>query len=288
MSSRITGVMTALVTPFKNGEIDTVSIKRLVRAQLDQGIQGFVVNGTTAESPTLTHEEVWDVFALVKSEVSGQVPLIVGTGSNATESTAEWTREVSRWQPDGVLVVVPYYNKPPQRGLKAHFESVAAVSGVPIYLYNVPSRTVANLEPDTAGDLSQNKNIAGIKDATGNMDVFEALKRKTRAGFTLLSGDDSTCVEFCARGGHGVISVSSHIIGAEMRQAIADRAVESYKSKYAVLLKWLYIEANPIPVKMALHWMGLITSPELRLPLMALDEKFHQDFKSCLKEIGKI
>lgn len=283
------GVITALVTPFKNSQIDKKSFAKLLRHQLDQGVQGFVINGTTGESPTLKFEEVRLLFDLAKSEVAGQVPLIVGTGSNSTAVTCEFSQAVSKWQPAAVLVVVPYYNKPPQRGLREHFSTVAKSAGVPVLLYNVPSRTIANLEPATIAELRGEKNIAGIKDATGDMIALEQLKKNKN--FTLLSGDDVSAVDFCARGGHGVISVSSHLIGAEMREYLTSPTVTGaaeYKKKYAELMKYLYIESNPIPVKMALHWMGIIESPELRLPLVSLDEKFHKEFKTCLKNLGKI
>ncbi len=284
------GVITALVTPFQDGEVDYDSLKKLLTFQLDQGIGGFVVNGTTGESPTLSRREVWEIFDFVKAEVGGQVPIIVGTGFNSTAQTVEFTLEVGKWGADAVLVVVPYYNKPPQRGLLTHFKEVAKISRVPVITYNVPSRTVATLEPETIGFLSRVENIAGIKEASGNMDVLRRVKDVSAPSFVLLSGDDGTYVDFCAKGGHGVISVSSHLIGKDMKDFLqragdADAATE-YKAKYAELMKYLYIEANPIPVKMALHWMGILATPDLRLPLTYLDEKFHKDFKACLENLG--
>jgi len=283
--TKISGVITALVTPLKNGGLDLKSFVKLLRSQLDDGVEGFVINGTTGESPTLKPEEVRQLFACAKSEVAGQVPLIVGTGSNSTLKTREWSSEVALWKPDALLVVVPYYNRPPQRGLRAHFAEVARAVEVPVILYNVPSRTVANLEPATAAELSEIPNIVAIKDATGDMNILEQLKTKVRPGFTLLSGDDASCVTFMTSGGHGVIAVSSHIIGREMK---TEKNPAAYQEKFAELFKWLYIEANPIPVKMALYWMGIIESPELRLPLVQLDEKFHKDFKACLRKLGKL
>ncbi len=289
--NNLRGVITALVTPFKNGELDKKSFVRLLHQQLDQGVDGFVINGTTGESPSLLLDEVRQLVQIAKTETAGKVPLIVGTGGNSTARTCEMSVEVCKWQPDALLVVVPYYNRPPQRGLSEHFKQVARASTVPVYLYNVPSRTVASLDPETTAELSAVENINGIKDATGNMEVTATLKRSVRPGFVLLSGDDVSCVDFCARGGSGVISVSSHIIAAEMREYLSrasSSASDEYKKKYADLMKWLYIEANPIPVKMALHWMGVIDSPELRLPLVALDRKFHEEFKTCLKNLKKI
>lgn len=292
--NNFSGVITALVTPFAGGEVDYDSLGKLLKHQMDQGVNGFVVNGTTAESPTLSRHEVWEIFEFVRGETGGQVPLIVGTGSNSTAQTVEFTREVGKWGADAVLVVVPYYNKPPQRGLQAHFKEVAKASLVPVITYNVPSRTVAGLEAETIGDLSRVDNIVGIKEATGNMDLLRRIRDVSTKTFTLLSGDDGTCVEFCAQGGHGVISVSSHIIAKDMarfmdRAKSGDASADAeYKAKYAEFMRHLYIEANPIPVKMALHWMGLLATPDLRLPLTYLDEKFHKDFKECLKNLELI
>lgn len=288
------GVITALVTPFKKGELDLKSFSKLIRHQLEQGVQGFVINGTTAESPSLSLTEVRTLFQMAKTEVAGQVPLILGASSNSTARTCEMIQEVCAWGPDALLVVVPYYNKPPQRGLLQHFKRAAQTATVPIIAYDVPGRTVIALEPQTTGELSQDLNICGIKDATGDLEKLESLKKVVRKGFCLLSGDDPTCVEFCARGGEGVISVSSHILGRETREFIeraqsGDKAaVGEYTAKYGEFMKWLYCEANPIGVKMALHWMGILDSPELRLPMVELDGKFHGDFKACLKKLGKI
>ena len=292
--SELSGVITALVTPFKDGAIDEKSFVRLIRQQMDQGVDGFVINGTTGESPTLLPDEVRALFDMAKSESGGEVTLIVGTGGNSTARTCEFSAEVSRWQPDALLVVVPYYNRPPQRGLLQHFAQVARASAVPVLLYNVPSRTVASLEPKTVVELSQEPRIAGIKEATGDLAILSAIKAGVKPGFSLLSGDDASFADFCVHGGHGVISVSSHIIGAEMKETLGrvrrgdSLAADDYKSRYAPLMKGLYCEANPIPVKMALYWMGVIESPELRLPLSALDDKLHREFKECLKSLGKL
>lgn len=292
--TKLGGVITALVTPFQGGEVDYDSLGRLLKHQMDLGVNGFVINGTTAESPTLTRREVWEIFDFVKTELAGQVPLIVGTGSNSTAQTVEFTREVGKWGADAVLVVVPYYNKPPQRGLLTHFKEVAKASHVPVITYNVPSRTVTSLEAETIGFLSRVDNIAGIKEASGSMDLLRRIRDVSAKSFTLLSGDDGSCVEFCGKGGDGVISVSSHIIAKDMAQfmeraSAGDLSADAeYKNKYGEFMKHLYIEANPIPVKMALYWMGILATPEMRLPLASLDEKFHKDFKQCLKNLALI
>ncbi len=290
-ASELGGVITALVTPFQNGSVDFQSLGRLVQLQLEQGVQGFVINGTTAESPTLTAAEVKQIFQFVKSEAAGQVALIVGTGSNSTHATANFSKEVSSWGADAVLVVVPYYNKPPQRGLLAHFKAVADASPLPVILYNVPSRTITGLEPATVAELSRHPNIVGIKEASGDMSLMTEMKGASAENFIFLSGDDLSTVDFCARGGNGVISVSSHLIAPQMADFIQRsqkgelQANSEYRQRFAELMKWLFIEANPIPVKMALHWQGVLTSPELRLPLTALDTKLHKDFQACLKNL---
>lgn len=286
--NEFTGIITALATPFNKGEVDFISLKRLLKNQLDDQVEGFVVNGTTAESPTLSREEVKKIFDFVKSEVAGQVPLILGTGSNSTGATVEFTHQAKKWGANGVLVVVPYYNKPPQRGLVAHFKEVAKASEVPVVIYNVPSRTITGFDSDTVAELSREPNIVAIKEATGNIELLDQMRSVSSSDFIFLSGDDGTFVDFCNHGGRGVISVSSHVIAKEMKKFMLDRAAEEYRAKYGEFMRHLFIEANPIPLKMVLYWMGVFSSPELRLPLVSLDEKFHKEFKECLKKIGLI
>lgn len=292
MATDLKGVITAIITPFKNGEIDLSSFKRLLRNQADQGVDGLVINGTTGESPNLNFEEVKQLYTTARAELGSKFALIVGTGSNSTGRTCEFTKAVESWKPDAALVVVPYYNKPPQRGLQRHFETVAECSSTPVLLYNVPGRTVAGLEAETVGKLSRHANIIGIKEATGDMALHLKMKSEASKDFIFLSGDDASCVDFAAQGGHGVISVSSHIIGKEMKDYLGKaRDLSSgarYREHYKEFMRHLYIEANPIPVKAAAHWLGWIESPELRLPLVELDPKFHGDFKACLKKIGKL
>lgn len=288
MKSAIKGVVTALATPFKNGELDKKSFTKLVQHQLSQGVDGFVVNGTTGESPTLTLKEVRELYDIARGEAGNKLTITVGTGSNSTVKTCEVTKEVAAWKPDAVLIVVPYYNRPPQRGLVQHFTAVAECSNAPVIAYNVPSRTSAKLEAETIAKISRHKNIVAIKEATGDMELLEEMRRSVDKDFVLLSGDDMTSVDFCARGGHGVISVSSHVIGKEMKEHIAAKTVRDYATKYSEFMKHLYIEANPIPLKAALHWMGLFESMEMRLPLVALDSKFHKDYRTCLQNLGKI
>lgn len=290
--NKFTGVITALATPFKKGEVDLASYKKLLASQLEQGVRGFVINGTTGESPTLTDSEVKELFDCARTACKGEdVSLIVGTGSNSTDKACALTQKVEKWGADAALSVVPYYNKPPQRGLVQHFKLIADSTSLPIILYNVPSRTIASLTVESIAELSKVRNIVGIKEASGDMNFLKQIRAKVSADFLLLSGDDASCVEFCALGGHGVISVSSHIIGREMVEILRSNPKNEqakYREQYADFMKWLYCEANPIPLKAALHWMGIFASGELRLPLTELDRAFHKEFKECLKNLGKI
>lgn len=287
------GVITALATPFYQGELDEASYIRLLRHQMEGGVSGLVINGTTAESPTLEAKEVKRLFEIAKHETDGKVRLIVGTGTNSTADTIEYTQAAEKAGADAALVVVPYYNRPPQRGLIAHFTAVADSTQLPILLYNVPTRTSCALEMSSVKKLSEVKNIVGIKEATGNLDFLPELQSIAKKPFWLLSGDDGTGVEFCARGGHGIISVISNLIPGPLTELVKQarqgdpNADQKYK-KYAELLKWLYIEANPIPVKWALAQMAIFRSLEMRLPLVALDESHAKGYKACLQSLNLI
>lgn len=287
----LSGVLTALVTPFKNGEIDWPSFKKLLRFQLDGGVQGFVVSGTTGESPTLSKDEKKKLFDFVKTEAAGQATLVMGTGSNSTSETVAATRAAAEWGADAALVVVPYYNKPPQRGLFQHFQKVAESSDLPILLYNVPGRTITKLELNTIVELSKLKNVVGIKDATSDMELGRNQVLECDKDFMIVSGDDGTFIDLTAIGGQGVISVASHILPKEFsswcsRARKGDKAPREEFMKYNDLNNYLYVEANPIPIKMALHLMGLIESPELRLPLVQLSEPYTAELKNKMKAVG--
>ena len=284
------GVVTALVTPFLRGKVDYKSLKKLVRQQLEGGVQGFVVNGTTAESPCLDSLEVEKIFKTVRQEVGKTFPLILGTGSNSTAETIKKTKLVQKWGANGALVVVPYYNKPPQRGMIAHFSAVAKSTTKPILLYNVPGRTVVSLSSQAVCELAKIKNIVGIKEASGKMENIDAIKSSVPRHFLLASGDDATCLDFITRGGHGVVSVVSHVIPKELR-ALCDRAragdasaAIEYK-KFENLNRLLGVESNPIPVKRMLFEMGVIASPELRLPLAELAPEYCPQVVEELKRL---
>lgn len=285
------GVLTALVTPFKNGDVDWASLKSLVRMQIDGGVQGLVISGTTGESPTISLEETKKIFDFVRGESGGALRLVVGTGSNSTATTIATTKLAQSWGAEAALVVVPYYNKPSQRGLFEHYSAVARDGGLPVILYNVPGRTITKLELSTIQKLAEVPGIVAIKEATGDIAFGKSIAQST--GLLLSSGDDGTCFALAGAGGRGVISVISHLIPQEfsswMKRAAAgesEKVSQEFTSKYGALNDALYVEANPIPVKYALWKMGVIASPELRLPLTALDEVHRAKVDTLLKQGG--
>lgn len=286
------GTFTALVTPFKNNQIDFVSLDRLLRQQLDAGVDGFVVNGTTAESPTLTSSEVAEIFKHIRSFCGEKTPLIMGTGSNNTAKTVEESQKAQDLGADAILVVVPYYNKPPQRGLYEHFKTVASSVSIPSILYNVPGRTVTSLAVETIRDLAKVPNVIGIKEASGKINFAQEIIQACGKDFVMLSGDDGTYVEFLGVGGHGVISVASHIIPAKMvqwKKWVTENQIEKARSdinKYMNLINLLFVEANPIPVKKALQLMGILDSAALRLPLVELTPEHTENLKMEMKKVG--
>jgi 4-hydroxy-tetrahydrodipicolinate synthase len=275
----IKGVITALVTPFQNGAVDYASLEKLIEQQLQGGVEGFVINGTTAESPTLTREERKKIFHFVRERSPKNLPLIFGSGSNSTAQSIEDSREAEKMGADALLLVVPYYNKPPQRGLLEHFKTVAASVEIPSLLYNVPSRTITSLELETIKKLSEHPQIIGIKEASGNIEFAKQIRQSCGKEFILLSGDDGTYDDFIKiAGGDGVISVASHIIPQDMKAIHAGANKE--------LIDLLFVEANPIPVKMALSLMRIISSPECRLPLVALSEANTDKLKKSMQAKG--
>lgn len=285
------GVFTALITPFNKGKVDFDSLESLVKFQLKNQVNGFVINGTTAESPTLSTSEVVEIFKRVKSWAPG-IPLIMGTGSNSTEKTIEDTKKAMELGADAALVVVPYYNKPPQRGLEKHFRAIAQSTSLPVILYNVPGRTITSLEPETIHRIASEKNVIGIKEASGKIDLDKKIIELCGKSFLMLSGDDGTYVEFLSAGGHGVISVASHILPkpfAEWTDLAKAGNLERARAeiqRYAKLIDLLFIEANPIPVKKALQLMGIIASAEMRLPLVELEPENTEILRAEMKRVG--
>ena len=282
------GVITALVTPFQNGDVDYKSLEQLIGQQLSNGIQGFVVCGTTAESPTLSEVEQLQILDFVCKQVQGRVPIIFGSGSNSTQKTIELSRKASRYPIDGLLVVVPYYNKPPQEGLIQHFETIASNVEKPVVLYNVPGRTITAIAADTLVRLASHPNIVGIKEASGDLEFLKKVKPLVPSDFDWLSGDDETSVEFTYLGGDGVISVCSHLAPQAMVQWIQkardrDGHVLEEFEPHKKWIRQIYTAPNPIPVKAALYKKGVIATKEMRLPLIPMPENLETTMLETFK-----
>ncbi len=273
------GSILALVTPFNaDGEVDFDSLKKLVEHHVAAGSDGLVAVGTTGESSTLTIEEHVKVVNKIVEFADGRIPVIAGTGANATHESVLFSRLLNGSGIAGCLSVTPYYNKPTQEGLYQHYKAIAEVSDVPQILYNVPGRTAVDLLPETVARLSEIENIVALKDATGDLDRIAIHRELCGEDFILLSGDDLTGLEFVKRGGDGVISVTNNVAAADMatmfklaKEGKFEEA-EAINERLMPLHKNLFVESNPIPVKWAVHKMGLIAEGGLRLPLTELSE----------------
>jgi dihydrodipicolinate synthase len=258
------GTATALITPFANDEIDFESYGKLIDLQLAGGVKALVVNGTTGEPTTMTHKERTDAARFVIERVNKKIPVICGAGSNNTHTAVEYAEEAEELGADGVLVVTPYYNKCTQKGLIAHFSAVADAINVPLIMYNVPGRTGMNINPETAEALAGHKNIAGIKEASGSISQFMELARLVGGKLDIYSGDDGLIYPILALGGLGVISVASNIIPAQIEEICSKFFAGEIKKSLALqlkaanLIKALFTEVNPIPVKCAARILGII------------------------------
>ena len=286
------GSMVALVTPMHaDGSIDYACLASLIDWHVDAGTAAIVAAGTTGEAPTLETREHIEFLSRVVELAAGRIPVIAGTGSNSTAQTLSLTSKAAELGVDACLLVVPYYNKPGQEGLYRHYRTIAEAVAVPIILYNVPGRTVADLLPETVERLATFSNIIGIKEATGDLGRLREIRRRCGADFLLHSGDDATAREFMLEGGDGVISVTANVAPEQMAAMCAaalagDRtAAEKADAPLAALHKDLFVEANPIPVKWALHAMGRIPSG-IRLPLTPLAEANHRIMKNALDSAG--
>ncbi|MCS6837922.1 MAG: 4-hydroxy-tetrahydrodipicolinate synthase [Bdellovibrionaceae bacterium] len=274
------GVTTALVTPFWQGQIDKDSFVRLLQSQMAAGITSFVLGGTTGESPTLTQQELETLFRLAREVGGNRISITMGIGSNSTAITIERAKWAEKLGADSLLVVVPYYNKPPQRGLFQHFMAVAEATQLPIILYNVPSRTVTSLALETIVELSKHPRIVAIKEASGNIEFGEKIVKQCQERLILLSGDDESAHKLRAVGSRGVISVASHVLPKPF--------LGGYQDQKMSLIQALYVETNPIPVKMALYLMGVVRSPECRLPLVQASEETKRLLRTELEKEGLI
>jgi 4-hydroxy-tetrahydrodipicolinate synthase len=279
-----------MVTPFdERGEVDYEQAKRLALALLHSGSDGMVVAGTTGEAATLSFEEKLGLFARVKSVIGEQGTVIAGTGNNNTRESLELTREAEKVGVDAAILVVPYYNKPTQEGLYEHFKSVASGTSLPCILYNVPSRTITNLSPETVVRLSHIDNIIGIKEASGNLDQVAKILEGSDADFLLYSGNDSDTFPIMTLGGYGVISVASHLVGRQIKEMIEKVVAGETVQAAAIhrnllpLFNALFLISNPIPIKHALNHVGFSVGKP-RLPLTPADEKTAAAIEAALKD----
>lgn len=272
------GSIVALVTPFKDGEVDEKALRDLVEFHISEGTDAIVPCGTTGESATLSHEEHCKVIEIVIEQARKRVPVIAGAGSNSTREAIFLTEHAKKSGADAVLSITPYYNKPTQEGLYRHFKAIAESVDIPLILYNVPGRTGLNMLPETVIRLSGVKNIIGIKEASGSLDQAGAIIKGTDSSFDVISGEDSLTFPMMVMGAKGVISVTANVVPAkmsEMCKAVLEGRIEQARNLHYELIdlsKSLFLETNPIPVKKAVYMMGL-AGREIRLPLVEMTEK---------------
>lgn len=286
------GSLVALATPFdRDNRVDYAALGRLIEFHVEQGSDGLVIAGTTGESATLDKPEHVELIRRAVEFANGRLPVIAGTGSNSTRQTIDLSLAVADAGIDGYLVVVPYYNKPPQEGMYRHFTALADAVSKPVMLYNVPGRTVADMLPETVARLARHENITAIKEATGNIDRLRQIQELVPEGFGLFSGDDITSLAFLRQGGHGVVTVTGNVAPAAVARLCAlaragrfDEAA-TLDASLQPLNKAMFVESNPIPVKWALGRMGLL-DPFIRLPLVELAAQYHDEVLRALATAG--
>ena len=287
------GSLVAIVTPFKNGAFDETAYRELIEFQIANGTHGIVPCGTTGESATLSHEEHERVVAFTVEVVNRRVPVIAGTGSNATDEAIAFTAHAKRAGADGALLITPYYNKPTQEGLYQHYAAVAQAVDLPLILYNIPGRTSVNMTPATIARIAKLGNVVGIKEGSGSLGQVSDIIHQCDDDFTVLSGDDSLTLPMMALGAKGVITVTANVAPKDMAAlvtaALAGNFAEARAShfKLASLFIALFYETNPIPVKEALAMMNKI-EPEFRLPLTPLSSDNRERLRQVMKDSGLI
>ncbi len=286
----IRGSIVALVTPMdESGALDIESLDRLIELHIDQGTDAIVAVGTTGESATLNEELHCFVVRHVVEQVRGRIPVIAGTGANSTTEAITLTRRAKEANADACLLVTPYYNKPTQEGLYLHFKAIAEAVDIPQILYNVPGRTACDMLPETIARLARIDNIVGVKEASGSVDRVRLVQQLCGKDFPLYSGDDAIACEVCLQGGQGVISVTANVAPKLMHEMVLAAisgnrvAAEEIDKQLAALHKELFVESNPIPVKWAVHEMGLIKSGIL-LPLTWLQPQYHDAVRDAMRQ----
>lgn len=285
------GSITALVTPMKGGHVDEAALAGFVEWQIAEGTHGLVPVGTTGESPTLSHEEHKRVVKICVDVAAGRIPVIAGAGSNNTREAIDLAEFAEKTGADGLLVVVPYYNKPNQEGLYRHYKAINDAVSIPIIIYNIPPRSVVDMSVDTMARLYELKNIAGVKDATGRIDRISLQRAAMGPDFIQLSGDDGTALAVMAHGGHGCISVTSNVapkLCSEFQEACMTgdyRTALAYQDRLMPLHKALFIEPNPAGAKYALSLLDKMAD-ELRLPLVGVSEPARAEIRAAMVHAG--
>jgi 4-hydroxy-tetrahydrodipicolinate synthase len=283
-------VITAMATPFReDGAVDYDRAAELARRLVDSGSTGIVVAGTTGESPTLSDEEKLQLLRVVKEAVGGRAAVLAGTGTYDTAHSVHLSREAQRLGADGLLVVVPYYNRPTQEGLYRHFKTVAESTDLPVLMYNIPTRTGTNMLPETVARLSEVRNVAGIKEASGSLDQVSEIRRRTPEHFLIYSGDDSLTLPYLSVGAFGIVSVASHLVGREIAGMIAHfqagRVEEARRIHLRLfpLFRALFVAPNPVPLKAALEMAGFPVGKP-RLPLVEATPKEREQIAAAMRE----
>lgn len=287
----ISGSIVALVTPMTNmGDVDYSKLDGLVDFHLENNTDGIVILGTTGESATLDDSEKETIVKRVVSKVAKKIPVIVGTGDNCTKKAIIQSKRAKEWGADAILVVTPYYNKPSQNGLIEHYKAICREVDIPLILYNVPSRTACDMQPETTAILAQQANIVGIKEASGDPNRINQLVKLCPEGFKLLNGNDDSLITFLRSGGHGIISVTANIvpdkISAICKAALAYnwQLAEDINNQLINLHNSLFICSNPVPAKWALYYLGYIKSDQCRLPLLPLEQQFYPKLIAALEQ----
>jgi len=285
------GILTALVTPFRDGEVDEAALRELIESQIEAGIAGLVPCGSSGESATLSHDEHRRVIDIVVEAAAGRVPVVAGTGSNATQEAIDLTLHAKQAGADGALLLSPYYNKPTQEGIYRHYAAVAEATRFPLVLYNIPGRTASNIAPETVGRLAELDHIVGIKEACGDIDQIAHVVAACPDDFSVVSGDDSFTLPLLAVGGSGCISVTSNVAPRKMLELASAFAAGDIRRAQEVhfellpLFDVLFCETNPIPLKAALELMGRMNG-DVRLPLTPITEPNRQRLQVVLKDQG--
>lgn len=285
------GILTALVTPFRDGAVDELALRALVERQITAGVNGVVPCGSTGESATLSHDEHRRVVEVVVEAVAGRVSVVAGTGSNSTREAIALTAHARDAGADGALLLSPYYNKPTQEGIYRHYAEIARETQFPLVVYNIPGRTASNILPETLGRLARIEHIVGVKESCGDLDQIAHVVAACPGDFAVVSGDDNLTLPLMSVGGKGVISTTANVVPELMRDLVAawkaddPRRAREIHFRLMPLFDLLFCETNPIPVKAALEMMGLV-GDEIRLPLTPLTDANRERLQVALKDVG--